>query len=110
MSIRDYIEKIKTKPEDEKKRAVFIWTTIIISLIFLIWVVTFSLSVANNQADLTQLQAEAEVSAKAQLITVSSTSPRLESNSIIARFGQFISAGAGAINEGFWTVGSWLHQ
>lgn len=110
MSIRDYIEKIKIKPENEKKQIVFIWTIAIVSLIFLIWLITFSLSVANNQADLKQLQIEAEASAKARLITESSTSPVQINDSWSANLSQFIVSGASAINEGFWTVGSWLRQ
>lgn len=112
--IRDYINKVKAKSEAEKKRVVFMWTLIIISLIFLIWVISFSLSVANNEADLARLQVEAEATAKAQLAKdATNTSPIgvNEANvSLVGRLSQFVSGGASAVSEGFWTVGSWLHQ
>ena len=109
MSVKDYIEKTKTKPEDEKKRVVFMWTIAIIVLIFLVWAISFSLSIANNQDDSARLRAEAEVTARAQIVK-STTSPAQNIGSWRARLRQFILDGASAINEGFWTVGSWLHK
>jgi len=108
MRVADYIQKVKAKPEDEKKRIVFMWTIVIVALIFLIWAVTFSLSVANDRADLARLQAEAEAGARAQ-ITKSTSSPAQNDGSWGASLGQFISSGASAVSEGFWTIGSWLH-
>jgi uncharacterized membrane protein YqiK len=118
MSVKDYIEKVKAKPEEEKKRIVFMWTIIIVLVIFLVWAISFSLSVANNQADQAQIQAEAEVLAKKQalaeqaLIESSSTItlPVVTGESWGVSLNRFINNGISAVSEGFWTVGGWLHK
>ncbi len=109
MSVKEYIEKVKAKPEDEKRRTVFMWTIIIVIVIALVWAMSFAISVANDQADQAQIQAEAEAAAKAQLIKDSTTTPIQTGNSWSAELGQLVSNGASAVSEGFWTVGSWLH-
>ncbi|MFA6254072.1 MAG: hypothetical protein WC640_02320 [Candidatus Paceibacterota bacterium] len=109
MSITKYIEKVKARPEEEKRRTVFVWTTGLVFLIFMVWAITFSLSVVNDQADSASLRAEAEASAKTQL-AMGTTTPEQKGVSWSADLVRFITSGASSINEGFWTVGSWLHK
>ena len=112
MSVSSYIEKVRVKSEAEKKRVAISWTIGLTILIFIVWAVSFGVSVANRQADEARLQMEANALAKVQALADSDSSTVAvtpESDSWIDQLGQIITEGADSVGEGFWAVGRWLH-
>ena len=111
MSVSSYIEKVRVKSEAEKKRTAISWTIGLTILIFIVWAVSFGISVANRQADEARLQMEANALAKVQALadSVSSTTVVTPGDSWIDQLGQIVTEGADSVGEGFWAVGRWLH-
>lgn len=101
--IFNYIQIVRARPEEDKKRAVMVWTITLTSLIFIIWSVSFGLSVANNQAEEIRLRNEAVLLAKTQAVVAPKKSWGTKLNELVV-------GGADSVAEGFWTVGSWLHK
>lgn len=108
--IINYINSVRGRTEEEKKRAVITWTIVIIILIFIIWVITFSLSALNVQDEETRLRAEAISKAKTTIETSTASALTKEDNSWRMKIGQFVADSADSISAGFWTIGSWLHK
>lgn len=108
--IQNYINKIRGRTEEEKKRAAILWTISITILIFIIWAVTFSLSISNDRAREERLQAEALVEARARQEASTTQVVPARTDSWSKRVGRFIADGAESVSTGFWVIGSWLHQ
>lgn len=109
--IKNYINRVRSRSEEEKKRAAITWTIILTILIFIIWASTFSLSVINRQNEDAQLRARAAIEAKKALVASTTTIVADQTNgSWLSQLGNFMISGADSISNGFWTVGSWLHK
>jgi len=113
MRIAEYIKDVRSRTEEEKQRVVILWTIIFIVIIFFIWLVSFTFSVANNNAEEARLQAEAERIAleKAEaLASASSTETTGAFKGVIPEIKDFVSEGAGTVVDGFWVIGNLLHR
>lgn len=108
--IQNYINKIRQRTEEEKKRAVIFWTISITVLIFIIWVITFSLSMANDRAKEKQLLVEAQAKAQAQIEASTTEAVPTRTDTWTRRVGKFIIDGVDSVSTGFWVIGSWLHK
>jgi len=113
VSISRYIEKVRIKSEVEKKRTAISWTIALTILIFIVWSISFGVSVANRQADDARLQAEANALAKTQALAESTSSVMVvtsqKKSSWLDQLGQIVADGADSVSEGFWAIGRWLH-
>lgn len=113
--ISDYIDDVRARSEEAKQRAVFFWTIVLIIVIFLIWVITFSLSVANRNAEELRLQQEAQETARIkeqESILATSTVPE-ESKPIkglIPQGVELVGQGVDAVVNGFWVIGNMMHK
>ncbi len=109
----NYIKKVQAKSEAEKKQTVVVWTITLTSLIFIIWVITFSLSVVNNQVEEVRLREAATAKAQATQFEPVGTSTTLavskQNNSWGTKLSKFIAEGADSISTGFWAISNWLH-
>ncbi len=111
-TLGNYIRKVRTKSEAQKKQTVILWMVALTSLIFLIWAVTFSLSIINNQVDEERLQVEVNTLAKtlASADLVSNTVVvSNESNSWVTKVSQIVVESTDSVKEGFWVISRWLH-
>ncbi len=115
--IGNYIQDVRSRTEEEKKRVVFLWTFIFIVIIFFVWVLSFVLSVVNNNAEEARLQAEARQQAMAKAeaaLTASSTEEQNGvSNSVkgvIPNMIRIAGDGLDNIYNGFWVVGNMIHK
>lgn len=108
--IINYINAVKSRTEEEKKRAVIFWTIFLIVIIFIIWVITFSLSVFNHQAE--DLRLREEAMARARVMAEASTTTNIVEieNSWPTRLRSVVVDGVESVSEGFWVIGSWLHK
>lgn len=114
--IADYIKDVRSRTEEEKKRVVFLWTFIFIVIIFFVWVLSFALSVANNNSEEARLKVEAERLAAAKIEaakSASSTNGTVASSSfkgLIPEIVDFANEGVGTVVDGFWAVGNMIHK
>jgi len=112
--IQNYINDVRHRPEAEKQRAVLTWTIICASIIFIIWVTTFTLSFVSNANDQARLRAEAEQMAakavtQASVVTTTSPATTIVKKGLLPTIGQLLSDGVDSITNGFWVIGGMLH-
>ncbi|OJI08677.1 MAG: hypothetical protein COV08_03250 [Candidatus Vogelbacteria bacterium CG10_big_fil_rev_8_21_14_0_10_49_38] len=103
MSLASYIEKVRAKPEAEKQPIVFGWTVALTTLIFLIWALSFSLSVANNQNRNQELQRQAETAA-----AVSDQPSGLAT--VVGNLSSLVNETVDSITNGFWIAIGLIHR
>lgn len=111
--ISNYINEVRSRSEASKQRVVFFWTVFLIVVIFLIWVVSFSLSVANNNAEELRLQQEAEKMATLKAeesILATSTTKQEPIKGLIPQGLELINQGVDSVINGFWVIGNLLHK
>lgn len=124
MSISNYIKKVRAKSEEEKQRIAFLWTVVLIIVVFFVWAITFSLSVAERADEEARLRAQALEQAKAEsaqkqnliidqngnqvvsLESSSSSSP----NGVIPKTFKIMGDSVDSVARGFWIVGDMIHR
>jgi len=115
ISISDYIRAVRGRSEDDKKRAVLTWTIILIIIVFFIWVIYFSLSLYQDEAQIAHLQAEArqeaaKVAAQASLGATTSPASLTAKEGLLPMIGGLLSSGIDSVVNGFWVIGDMLHR
>ena len=111
--ISNYINDVRSRSEAGKQRVVFFWTIFLMAIIFLVWVITFSLSVANNQAEEARLQVEAEKLAEqkaSESVLATSTAKQIPIKGLIPQGLELINEGVDSVVNGFWVIGDLLHK
>jgi hypothetical protein len=108
--INNYVESVKTRSEEEKRRVAITWTIVITILIFIVWAITFSLSIVNRQVEDERLRTEALARAKKVSEASTTVGLVLPQDSWSVKLRGILTDGADSVSQGFWTVGSWLHK
>jgi len=111
--IVNYINSVRSRTEEEKQRAVIMWTFIFIVIIFFVWVISFSLSLSNNRAEDLRLKAEAERLAAAKIeASLEATSSTGEDSfkGLIPEIVDFARNGVDNVANGFWVIGNMIHK
>lgn len=110
--IANYIKNVRLRTEAEKQKAVFLWTFVLIIIIFLVWLLSFILSVANNNAEEARLQAEAKVLAEAKVTAALSdeATTTKQFKGVIPMVIDFTGDSFDNIINGFWVIGNALHK
>ncbi len=110
--IANYIKNVRSRTEAEKQKAVFLWTFILITIIFFVWLLSFILSVANNNAEEVRLQAEAKRLAEAKTTAALSgkATTTVPFKGVIPMIIDFTNDSFDNVVSGFWIVGDMLHK
>lgn len=115
ISIGNYIKDVRGRDEAEKQRTVFVWTVILITIIFFVWVIYFSFSIYLNETENATLMAEAKrkadkLEAEASISNSTGTPISASTEGLFPSLGRMASDGLDSIANGFWVIGGMLHK
>lgn len=112
--IKNYIQSVRNRTEEEKRQATIVWTIIITIFIFILWLVIFSVSVFNQQSEDLLIRKQAEERARQisqkEFLAEEQKLPVTSAPANDFSLGEIIRDGVDSVVEGFWVVGSWLHK
>ena len=110
--IADYIIDVRSRSEAEKQRIVFLWTFVGIIIITLIWLVSFTLSVSNNNAEEARLREEAKIlaAAKTEAALDKASTTDSQFKGVIPTAVDFVSNSVDNVVNGFWVIGNMIHK
>lgn len=115
MNIANYIKDVRSRTEEQKQRVVFLWTSVFIVIIVIVWMFSFTLSVMNSSAEDARLQIEAKKLAEAKIEALKSASSTESgevavTKGIIPQIIELTSEGFNNITNGFWIIGNMIHK
>ena len=100
MILAGYIERVRAKTEAEKRPIVFAWAAGLTFLVFLIWALTFSLSIVNREARKETIKAQAEAAAAVEVAPAG----------ILTKLTGAVGQTLATVSDGFWVAVGLMHR
>ena len=102
MSIGNYLDNLRLRSDEQKKRVAFVWTTVLTVVIFFAWAISFSLAVVNDNSNSGKVAPVAETAA----VSVSGQSL----GGTFSWLAGTVNDGVNSVANGFWVIGDMLHK